>query len=182
MTDENCCGPHGAGHHGPEHRGPGRRHAGPPHGFGMGGMCGCGPKEMKMFGQMAQKWMHAFMGNFQGGVPYNLEDKGDHYLVSIPLAGRTKEDVKVSLINSTLNVKAEKPRTGEEESDKKDTKTEGGIPFTANFFRFVKVDMDIQLPADADKDTIKSLMQNGLLKIKVGKKPPTNIDISDENN
>ncbi len=132
-----------------------------------------------MFGQMAQKWMHAFTGNFQGGVPYNMDDKGDHYLVSVPLAGRTKEEVKVSLINSTLNIKADKPKTSDDEADKK---AENGTPFRVNYFKFVKVDMDIQLPADADKDSIKSLMQNGLLKIKVGKKPPTNIDISDENN
>ena len=176
MCDEHGFRPPGTGHHRP-----GRRPAGHPPGIGIGAMCGLGPKEMKMIGQMARKCMHAFMGGYEGGVPYNLEDKGDHYLVLVPLSGRTKEDVKVSLINNTLNVKADKPKTGEGESDKKDTKTEG-IPFRANFFRFVKVDMDIQLPADADKDTIKSLMQNGLLKIKVGKKPPTNIDISDENN
>lgn len=177
MNDENCCGPTGAGYHGRGHR-----RAGHHHGIGIGAMCGCGPEDMQKIGQMARKWMHAFMGGYEGGVPYNLEDKGDHYLVSVPLAGRTKEDVKVSLINNTLNVKADKPKTGDEEPDKKETNTTGGIPFTENFFRFVKVDMDIQLPVDTDKDTIKSLMQNGLLKIKVGKKPPTNIDISDENN
>ena len=177
MCDEHGFRPPRAGHHRP-----GRRPVGHPPGIGIGAMCGCGPKEMKMIGQMAQKWMHAFMGNFQGGVPYNLDDKGDHYLVSVPLAGRTKEDVKVSLINSTLNIKADKPKTSEEESDKKETKAEGTFPFRVNYFKFVKVDMDIQLPSDADKDVIKSLMQNGLLKIKVGKKPPTNIDISDENN
>ena len=175
MTDENCCGP-------PGHHGHGHRHAGHPQGFNFGAMCGCSPKDMKMFGQMARKWMHAFMGGYEGGVPYNLEDKGDHYLISVPLSGRTKEDVKVSLINNTLNVKAEKPKFDEEDTKSDDKKAEGAIPFTAHFFRFVKVDMDIQLPADADKDTIKSLMQNGLLRIKVGKKPPKNIDVDDVNN
>jgi len=157
-------------------------HAEHPFGMGLGAMFGCGPEDMKRMGQMARKWMHAFMGGYEGGVPYNLEDKGEHYLVSVPLAGRTKEDVKVSLINNTLNVKADKPKFDGEEPKKEEKKAEGPIPFTANFFRFVKVDMDIQLPTDADKDSIKSLMQNGLLKIKVGKKPPTNINISDENN
>ncbi len=177
MCDEHGFRPPRAGHHRP-----GRHPVEHPLGIGIGAMCGFGPKEMKMFGQMARKWMHAFMGGYEGGVPYNLEDNGDHYLVSVPLAGRAKEDVKVSLINNTLNVKADKPKTGGEETDKKEAKSEGTIPFRVNFFKFVKVDMDIQLPVDADKDTIKSLMQNGLLRIKVGKKPPTNIDISEVNN
>ena len=177
MCDEHGFRPPRAGNHRP-----GGHHVGHPPGIGIGAMCGCGPKEMKMFGQMARKWMHAFMGGYEGGVPYNLEDKGDHYLVSIPLAGRTKEDVKVSLINNTLNVKADKPKFDGEEASKAEKKAEGPIPFTANFFRFVKVDMDIQLPVDADKDTIKSLMQNGLLRIKVGKKPPKNIDVDEVNN
>ena len=157
-------------------------HAGHPFGPGIGEMFGIGPKEMKMFGDMARKWMHGFAGGYGGRVPYNLEDKGDYYLISIPLSGRTKEEVKVSLINDTLNVKADKPKFEDEGNTKREKKAKESVPFNSHFFKFVKVDMDIQLPVDADKDTIKSLMQHGLLRIKIGKKPPKNIDVDEVNN
>ena len=157
-------------------------HAGHPFSPGIGAMCGCGPEDMRKIGHMAQKWMRGFMRDYGGRVPYNLEDKGEYYLISIPLSGRTKEEVKVSLINSTLNVKADKPKFEDEGNTKSEKKAEDSIPFNAHFFKFVKVDMDIQLPVDADKDTIKSLMQHGLLRIKIGKKPPKNINVDDMNN
>ncbi len=46
-------------------------------------------------------------------IPYNIEDLGDSYLITVPLAGRTKEDVIVSLINKHLNIKAAKPQIPE---------------------------------------------------------------------
>jgi HSP20 family molecular chaperone IbpA len=43
--------------------------------------------------------------------------------------------------------------------------------------------MDIELHENADLDSIKSVMANGLLRIKVGKKPAKKVDIkTDENN
>ena len=42
--------------------------------------------------------------------------------------------------------------------------------------------MDIPLPADADENSITSKMANGLLRIRVGKKPAKPIDINEGNN
>ena len=170
MCNENFYGPHGnrtqkAGHHGCS-----------PHGFAEGApFLGA---DWKVIGQMARKCMGGFMNQYKGWVPYNLEDNGEQYLILVPLAGRTKEDVKVSLINNTLNIIAAKPKfTEEAEKKKKDE-----IPFIKNFFAFVDVNLDIPLPGDADLDSIKSLMQNGLLKVKVGKKPPRDINVNEEQN
>jgi len=172
MCNENFYGGHGSrahktGHHGCE-----------PHEFAF---AGCSPflgNDWKAIGQMARKFMGGFMNQYKGWVPYNLEDTGDQYLFLVPLAGRTKEEVKVSLINKTLNVTAAKPKFTEEgEKKKKDE-----IPFIKNFFAFVDVNLDIPLPEDADLDTIKSIMQNGLLKVKIGKKPPRNINVNGEQN
>ena len=38
------------------------------------------------------------------------------------------------------------------------------------------------LPSDAVEDNIKSVMSNGVLKIKIGKKSPKNINVDDEQN
>ena len=171
MCNEVFCGPPGHTHSSRESS----HHKGGLHGFGAG--C-CVPFDMKTIGRMARRFMHGFAKSHEGWVPYNLEDKGDYYVIMVPLSGRTKEDVKVSLINSTLNITAEKPKSAEgEEKKKKDE-----IPFMRNFFTFVDVNLDIPLPADADKDSIKSLMQNGLLRVKIGKKPPKNININEEPN
>ena len=166
MCDE---GPYGHGH--------GRGH-------GRKGMIGCfpfDPQQIQKMKNMAAHFMRGFMGSH---IPYNVEDLGDSYLITVPLAGRTKEEVKVSLINKHLNIKAEKPKIPERESVKEKPEKEraphgfGGPPFWKGF-TFIDVDMDITLPVDADTDTIVSKMANGLLKVTFGKKPAKKIDISE---
>ena len=172
-------GPHGPqnphGHHGP--RGS--------HGHrGRGGMAGCfpfDPRMMHKMQKMAKHFMRGFMGN---QIPYNLEDLGDSYLITVPLAGRTKEEVKVSLLTNHLNIKAEKPKIPEREKLKEKPEEEGSAneccsPSFGRGFTFIDVNMDIPIPADTDTETIVSKMANGLLKITFGKKPAKKIDISD---
>ena len=147
---------------------------GPHHGPYMGFSCNISPKDIARMKKMA----HRFMGNFMGSwIPHNIEDLGDRYLITVPLPGRTKEDVKVSLLNKNLNVSAKKPKLPEEEKVEK--KEEEGFPFPWKGFHFVDVNMDIPLPADADENTIGSKMANGLLRITMGKKPAKNININE---
>jgi HSP20 family molecular chaperone IbpA len=131
--------------------------------------------------KMAKHFMRGMMGN---QIPYNLEDLGDSYLITVPLAGRTKEEVKVSLLTNHLNVKAEKPKIPEREKlkEKPEEESPPGEWFNPGFwkgFTFIDVNMDIPIPADTDTDSIVSKMANGLLKITFGKKPAKKIDISD---
>ena len=172
-------GPHGPqnphGHHGPsgQHGHRGRR-----------GMAGCfpfDPQMMHKMKKMAKHFMRGFMGN---QIPYNLEDLGDSYLITVPLAGRTKEEVKVSLLTNHLNVKSEKPKIPEMENlkEKPEEEVSPNEWFNPGFwkgFTFIDVNMDIPLPADTDTESIVSKMANGLLKITFGKKPAKKIDISD---
>ncbi|MFX1456835.1 MAG: Hsp20/alpha crystallin family protein [Promethearchaeota archaeon] len=168
--------PHGPPHpHGP--RGPYGHH-------GQRGMSGCfsfDPRMMHKMMRMAKHFMRGFIGNH---IPHNLEDLGDSYLITVPLAGRTKEEVKVSLLDNHLNIKAEKPKIPElekvmETSEEDSTSNECCGPSFWKGFTFIEVDMDILLPVDADTDTIVSKMANGLLKITFGKKPPKKIDVSE---
>ncbi len=151
---------------------------------GPRGFAGCfhfGPHDVAKMKRMARHFMGGFMGSH---IPYNVEDLGDRYLITVPLAGRTKEDVKVSLINKHINIKAEKPKIPEGENVKE--KPEGEkmpqdccVPFFGKGFTFINMDTDIPLPADANTDTLVSKMANGLLKITIEKKPAKNIDISE---
>lgn len=133
--------------------------------------------------QMAGHFMKNFMGGFGRYVPYNSEDLGDSYLITIPLPGRTKEDVEVSLIGRNLNIKAKRPKIIEKEESAEKARDESEshpFPFPWRGFTFIDVNMDIQLPADADEDSISSKIANGLLRIKLGKKPAKSINIDDE--
>jgi len=154
------------------------------HHHGRKGMVGCfpfNPQQIHKMKHMAKHFMRGFMGSH---IPYNIEDLGDSYLITIPLAGRTKEEVKVSLINKHLNIKAEKPKIPEKENVEEEPKEEGSPhewfgPIFSKGFTFIEVNMDIPLPVDADTDTIVSKMANGLLKVTFSKKPPKKIDISE---
>jgi len=64
-------------------------------------MHGCMPFNPKDIAKM-KRMAHQFMGSFMGGGDYihhNIEDLGSEYLIIVPLPGRVKDDVNVSLIN-----------------------------------------------------------------------------------
>lgn len=145
------------------------------------GYCNFSPHDIAKMKQMAGHFMKNFMGQFGNYIPHNIEDLGDIYLITVPLPGRTKEEVKVSIINKIINVTASKPNLPEYEGKREEDKSKS-YPFPGMGFRFVDVNMDIPLPADAEENQISSKMANGLLRITVNKKPAKNIDINDEQN
>ena len=155
------------------------------HGKGVGYQHGqeCGPMPfMRGIPHMIKTFAHHMegcMGRVGSWIPYNLERREDGYIITVPIPGRTKEEVSVSLIGNNLNIKASKPKT---DGEPKEEAGQPENPFLKFFFKFIDVDMDIPLPANADLDSIKSVMANGLLKVKVGKKPSKNIDINDARN
>lgn len=149
--------------------------------YGPHVFAGCfSPKDFAKMKHMAGRFMKHFMGGFGSWIPHNIEDLGEEYLITVPLPGRTKEDVEVSLINKNLNIKAKKPKVPEREGIKKEEKKD--FPFPFHGFRFIDVNMDIPLPADANEDSITSKMANGLLRVTIGKKPAKPIDINEEGN
>ena len=77
--------------------------------------------------RMAGKFMKPFMKPFGNYIPYNIEDLGDGYLITIPLPGRTKDDVTVSLINNILNITASKPKEYQKSEEEKEKSVFGRI-------------------------------------------------------
>jgi len=149
--------------------------------WGPGNMRGCmpfNPKDMAKMRRMAHQFMGNFMGNY---IHHNIEDLGEDYLITVPLPGRTKDDVTVSLVSKHLNIKASKPKVPEHEKANQEPERKG-FPFMFKGYTFVEVNMDVPLPADADENKISSRMTNGLLRVSIGKKPATPIDITDEPN
>ena len=145
------------------------------------GHCNFAPQDIAKMKSMAGNFMKNFMGHFGNYIPHNIEDMGDMYLITVPLPGRTKEEVKVSIINKIINIAASKPKIPERNGAERKVK-EKGTSFPGMGFRFIDVNIDVPLPADADENFISSKMANGLLRITVTKKPAKNIDINDEQN
>jgi HSP20 family molecular chaperone IbpA len=155
--------------------------------YGPGGYAGhfhFGPHDVVKMKHMAGRFMRGFMRGFGSYIPYNIEDLGDKYLILVPLPGRSKEDVKVSLLNKHLNISAKKPNIAkkDKEGEKEEDKSRADyccFPFEEKGFTFIDVNMDIPLPADADETTINSKMANGLLKVEMVKKPAKEININE---
>ncbi|MHA1688530.1 MAG: Hsp20/alpha crystallin family protein [Promethearchaeota archaeon] len=118
---------------------------------------------------------------FKGWIPHDIEEAEGYYVIKVPLPGFTKEDVQVSLINGNINITASKPY--EESGEEWKTKEQEKIP---RIFRGLMdfwerpINVDIPLPADANPESIKSVLKNGLLKIKIDKKPPKKIDVTSD--
>jgi len=152
--------------------------------YGPRHMHGCmpfNPKDIVKMKRMAHQFMGSFMGDY---IHHNIEDLGSEYLIVVPLPGRVKDDVTVSLINKNLNIKANKPKVPEHEKINEEPKKQG-FPFMFKGFTFIDVNMDVPLPADADENKISSRMTNGLLRVIIGKLPQPiakPIDISEEPN
>ena len=146
--------------------------------FGAHSWCGSFPFE-RFIPHMMRKFAHHMeecVGKAGSWIPYNLEDREDGYFITIPLPGRNKEDVNVTLIGNNLNIKASIPKVNEETKEKP---KEAANPFLRYFFTFIDVDMDIPLPPNADLESIKSIMANGLLRVKIGKKPSKTINVNE---
>ncbi|MFO7794524.1 MAG: Hsp20/alpha crystallin family protein [Promethearchaeati archaeon] len=131
-------------------------------------------------------YMKHHMKRFEGWVPYDIEDSESDYMISVPLPGLSREDLEVSLISSNLNIKAQ--RKGNKEDVKKNHFRHPEFrrgDFLKDIFTSIwkrDVNLDIPLPSNADEDSIKSKMKDGLLRIKIGKKPPKKVDINTEEN
>jgi len=140
----------------------------------------CGCQDIPMMSPLARKYMKIFMNKYESAALYNIEDIGNEYLITILLPGRSKEDVQLSLVNHSLNIKASKPKRDDAEYQKDIKSDNKPRMFRIKNFVFIDVDMDIELPENADLNTIESKMSMGILEIKIGKNPVKPLNIHDE--
>lgn len=132
------------------------------------------------------KWVHHCTNMFEGWIPYDIEERDDQYIIMIPLPGLTKEDVEISLIGRELNIKTKRKTSEVSEVKQHENKKKHpywGHGFIRNFLYMLWKkggNATIQLPDDADENSVKSTMANGLLKVKLGKKPSKRVDVNVE--
>lgn len=94
--------------------------------------------------------------------PVDVVEDGDHYIVSAELPGFTEEEVDITLNDNLMVISAQKKEEENQENAPKyliRERAEG--QFKRSF----------ALPKDADRDSIKATLKEGLLNLTIGKKP-----------
>lgn len=91
----------------------------------------------------------------------NIADENKAFEVSVALPGLDKKDVRIEIQNDCLVISSEK-KYEKEEKNKNWMRREYGY---ASFQRM------FQLPESADQEKVQAEMKNGVLSIKVAKKP-----------
>jgi len=91
----------------------------------------------------------------------NISDEDKAFEVTVAVPGLDKKDIKVEVQDGYLKVSSEK-QYEKEEKEKNWMRREFGY---ASFQRI------FQLPQSADPDKVQAEMKNGILNIRLGKKP-----------
>jgi HSP20 family molecular chaperone IbpA len=150
-------------------------HCGPQMHFGdIRGMIGGVMHHMKNCCEKLEHW-----------IPHTLDEYEDYFLIKIPMPGYTKEDIDISLISDNINIKAKKSQAFKE---KEKPIKKGSVKRGPEFFLMGDIwkvwdrdfDLDIPLSPNANHEDIRPKISNGLLRIKLGKKAPKNININEE--
>jgi HSP20 family protein len=92
-------------------------------------------------------------------APVDIEETAERYLVSVELPGLAQGDVKVTLVDDALVIRAEKL----DQREKKDTN------YHRVERRFGSIERVVRLAARVDRDRISATMKDGVLKVEVPK-------------
>lgn len=104
-------------------------------------------------------------GDYRRAVS-DFDETENEYIVEIELPGMNKEDIDLNVKNNSVEVKAKKKQ------EKSDEKEEGSF-YAKSFAGFYQ---SITLPEDADSDNIEAEYKNGILTLKIPKKPSSDKD------
>jgi HSP20 family protein len=116
----------------------------------------------RMFEQM-DKGLETFDASLTQGVPVDLIDEDESYVVTADLPGYEKDDIDVRLSGSTLMIRAERStdiETEEADSDGEYVRRERSRE---------SVNRSVQLPERVDQDETDASYQNGVLTVTLPK-------------
>lgn len=90
----------------------------------------------------------------------NVKENSDNFEVELTAPGMQKSDFEISIDGNLLNVKAEKK---EQQEDKEDN-------YYRKEFSYQSFSRTITLPENTNDEDVKASFENGVLKVRVGKK------------
>jgi HSP20 family protein len=122
---------------------------------------------MRPFDEFAQSFfpssMNSFWNEMRGKEPdIDVQDRGDHYLMTAELPGFEKKDLEVQINRNVLELKAEK-------SSDRETKTKEGTQSMKSRSYFHKY---MTLPEEIVSEKVTGTMKNGVLELKLPKRVP----------
>jgi HSP20 family protein len=108
--------------------------------------------------------MRSFWTEFGGKEPaVDLQDRGDHLVLTAELPGFDRKDVEVRVEGNGLELKAEK-------RSEKESKTPSGMGRQSSYAYFHRY---FTLPERVVSEKVDGTMKNGVLELKLPKKEPT---------
>jgi HSP20 family protein len=127
--------------------------------------------------ELAQRQFDTLLGRFFGGresgeimdwAPYGVDvrEDADHVYVEAELPGFHKEDVDITLENSTLTI------TAERKDDTKDGNGKKG-DWLLRERRFSRMQRSFTLPQTVDEQSVKAALADGVLTITLDKREET---------
>lgn len=114
----------------------------------------------RMFEQM-DKGLKTFDASLTQGVPVDLIDEDESYVVTADLPGYEKEDIDIRLTGSTLMIRAERSTETEE------TDSEG--EYVRRERSHESVNRSVQLPERVSQEDTDASYQNGVLTVTLPK-------------
>ncbi|MGZ3649791.1 MAG: Hsp20/alpha crystallin family protein [Bdellovibrionota bacterium] len=90
-------------------------------------------------------------------LPYNVEEKGSHYLLTFDVPGFSKDDIKVEVLDNQLHITGER---SEERGEKKGTRFESS---------YGAIEQWLTLPQNTKADSVEAHIENGVLRIAIEK-------------
>jgi len=104
--------------------------------------------------------------NYAGLAPYavDVREDADHIYVEADLPGFNKDEVDITLENSTLTISAE---------HKAQTKEEKSGDYLLNERRYTRFMRSFTLPPTVDEQSVQANLKDGVLKITLNKREET---------
>ena len=113
--------------------------------------------------------VRSFWGEFVGKEPsIDLQDRGDHYVLTAELPGFEKDDVEVRISSGGLELKGER-KTDKESKSREGTQLQSTRSYVQRY---------LTLPEEVVSEKVGGTMKNGVLELKLPKKEPKAMDRS----
>ena len=116
----------------------------------------------RMFGELNERCVDRHPAMVETRSPaVDLKDEGNRYVLHADLPGIKKEDVSIEIFDEYMEIGGAREEPKEESGEGYVWKERG----STRFFR------RLPLPEDADIDSVKARMDNGVLELTISKRP-----------
>jgi HSP20 family protein len=119
---------------------------------------------LREFGGFGRLFDELFTERARTGIlspAVDITEAEDHYLVTAEVPGAKRDDLTIEVQENVLTIRGEK-------RSERDEKTEKGRWLERTYGSFSR---SFTLPADADADRVSARMEDGVLKLEIGKLP-----------